>query len=351
MTIKDLRIPIAVRAANIPVRQDSYSPEFFEAMEAQAEVVAAAAEVAAPVAASSATIAEVLAAWASWAVELGSAAASVPPQIIAWTAQDPSEAGKREERRKMLAWFAQSLRSTEASGRLGPEKQAVLSKIMMEYLFDEEFSDADRLQIYRDKELRPQGYAIAPEQFLREGRTEVYVYVDITNGKLVFMCEDAICKKAVSDLFEGKALDDPEDAKKARNPAYGLKTNTATTGSPYGFIVAKRGQEYVFKSNTPPPVGGKVTKGQECANVSTISDHRIKVVILGRILLDATGSNLDLTSHKLIEERKVGNSNQMCTLMDMTLRYMDAMKIQGKRWFYRPVGSVTTGHLGTFRVK
>jgi hypothetical protein len=354
LTMKDLRIPIAVRSAQIPVRQDSYSPEFFEAMAEQAvAAVAAAPEEVAVVAVqtSSATIKEVLAAWTNWTEELGSSAAPIPPSIIAWTAQDPAEAGKREERRKMLSWFAQSLRQTEPTGRLGPEKQAVLTKIMMDYLFDEEFSDADRAQIYKDKELRPQGYTIAPEQFLREGRTEVYVYVDITNGKLVYMCEEAICKKSVSDLFEGKALDDSEEAKRARNPAYGVKTNTTTTGSPYGFMVAKRGIEYVFKSNSPPPVGGKVTKGQECANVSTISDHRIKVVMLGRILLDATGSNLDLTSHKMIEERKVNNSNQMCTLMDITLRYMDAMKIQGKRWFFRPVASVMTGHLGTFRVK
>lgn len=353
LTIKDLRIPIAVRAANIPVRQDTYSPEFFETVAEQMGPAAAApvAENKIVVASSSATVREVLAAWAGWAEALGSAATPVPPSIIAWTAQDPSEAGKRDERRKMLSWFAQSLRHSEPAGRLGPQKQAILTKIMMEYLFDEEFSDADRMQIYNDKALRPQGYTLAPEQFLREGRTEVFSYIDITNGSLMFMCEDTVCKKSVSDLFEGKALEDTEEAKKARNPAYGLKTNTTTTGSPYGFIVAKRGLEYVFKTNTPPPVGGKVTKGQECANVSTISDHRLKVVMLGKILLDTTGNNLDLTSHKLIEERKVGNSNQMCTLMDIVLRYMDAAKIQGKRWFYRPIASKMTGHLGTFRVK
>jgi hypothetical protein len=354
LTIKDLRIPIAVRAANIPVRQDSYSPEFFEAMAEQMgpSAAASAAAAAAPaVAASSATLAEVLVAWAGWAEALGTATTPVPPSIIAWTAQDPSEAGKREERRRMLVWFAQSLRATEASGRLGPEKQASLTKIMMEYLFDEEFSDTDRMQIYSDRALRPQGYAIASEQFLREGRTEIFVHVDITNGKLVFMCEGVACKKSVAELFEGKVSEESEEAKRARNPAYGLKVNTTTAGSPYGFIVAKRGMEYVFKTNSPPPVGGKVTKGQECANVSTISDHRIKVIMLGKILGDTTGHNLDLTSHKLIEERKVGNSTQMCTLMDIVLRYMDTLKVNGKKWFYRPIASVMTGHLGTFRVK
>ena len=44
--------------------------------------------------------------------------------------------------------------------------------------------------------------------------------------------------------------------------------------------------------------------------------------------------------------RKIVNVKRMCMLFDFTLRYMDNMKLLGKRWFYRPLEARKAGHLG-----
>ena len=40
------------------------------------------------------------------------------------------------------------------------------------------------------------------------------------------------------------------------------------------------------------------------------------------------------------------NPAQTCTLMELLLRFMDEMEVNGKRWFYRPVEAMVLGHKG-----
>jgi hypothetical protein len=40
------------------------------------------------------------------------------------------------------------------------------------------------------------------------------------------------------------------------------------------------------------------------------------------------------------------NPAQTCTLMELLLRFMDEMDVQGKRWFYRSIESLVLGHKG-----
>ena len=49
--------------------------------------------------------------------------------------------------------------------------------------------------------------------------------------------------------------------------------------------------------------------------------------------------------------RGVKNSVRACALTDIALRFFDEMGIQEKRWFYRPIPTFTTKHLGILREK
>ncbi len=351
----DLRIPIAIRAAQIPVRQDSYGPEFFEAKAAQMDEAAEAAEEAeeAEAAAPSTTsMRRVLDAWSAWTAELMTEDAGLPEDVITWTIGDSKEIGRREERRRMLAWFAQSIRNAAAAiPARSPILFAQMRQVLMEYFFDEEMNQAERLSFFSDVELRADGAQIAPEQFLHEGRRHVFVYVDLATGEDKYICENGKpCTESIINHFKGADPEDSEVEKKARNPTYGLKVDVTTTGPLYGFIVVKYGETFVFKTNKPPAVGKKVTKGQECANVSAATDHRNKLIELGKIIQKAIGTNFELTELILTEgERKLLNVNQICMLTDLFLRFMDIARINGKRWFYRPVASTITGHLPSLR--
>jgi len=45
-----------------------------------------------------------------------------------------------------------------------------------------------------------------------------------------------------------------------------------------------------------------------------------------------------------ILERTITNSIRVCTVSDIIMRYFDALNIQDKRWFYRPLESKLQGH-------
>ena len=54
---------------------------------------------------------------------------------------------------------------------------------------------------------------------------------------------------------------------------------------------------------------------------------------------------LGLTQEEMAKKgRSVTNSVRVCTLVELALRMMDSMKVDGKRWFYRPLEAALYGH-------
>jgi hypothetical protein len=121
-----------------------------------------------------------------------------------------------------------------------------------------------------------------------------------------------------------------------------------TTGMFYGFVVSKNGN-MVFKTAAPPDTGKKVERGLECENVSTMTGHVAKLIQLGDVLRSEDQHDLDLNGNMIRNERPIQNSTRACTLLNIVLRYMDAVRIQGKRWFFRPVQAFYIGHASSFR--
>ena len=173
--------------------------------------------------------------------------------------------------------------------------------------------------------------------FISEGRESVIRFLHPPSGNIMYLCENKECSQPIIDLLlENDEFD---------------KIDNTNTGKLYGFMVPKN-DNIVFKKNNPPTARGKLGKGKECVIVSTMTGHHEDLVILGSILNEAGYGTFDLTiSVMKSRARGIVGSNRACTLLHITLRFMDREKIQGKRWFYRPVEAFYLGHVGLYRKK
>jgi hypothetical protein len=372
---KTTDIPVSLRTARLPVRVDNYSPEYVQAIQAAfgmgagAGAGGAGAGEEAPVAGpTSGKLLQLFDQLGNWAASLGAADAAAPSGIVNWFAN--------VDRVNMIRWFATALRATAFD-----KKAQVLAKIATEMAYDEECSPEDQLRLFMDAGARPLLAQVASNQLLRLNGRDIFVFVDIMNGQLRYIYDDGIdVNPSDKETLEGKLVEESVEERKARNPNFGLKADSSTTGSPYGFIAAKRGLSFVFKTGTPPAPGGKVGTGSECAIVSNMVDHARLVGLLGDQLvtvptvgalgLDATkvgtkyefqkymirdgnfiSEGIILREHPDIAATRIINANRVCTLLDVVLRFMDEIGVRGRRYFYRAVDAVYTGHKGTFRIK
>jgi hypothetical protein len=79
-----------------------------------------------------------------------------------------------------------------------------------------------------------------------------------------------------------------------------------------------------------------------------MTGHLTNLIEIGDILKANKKSDFDL-NRAMIGTRKIKNSTRACTLIDLVIRFLDADKIENKRWFFRPVQSFYTGHKGIIR--
>jgi hypothetical protein len=189
-----------------------------------------------------------------------------------------------------------------------------------------------------EREAMPESMAGAAKDnfFTQKDGTLVTRFTSADENRMIYFCGDKECSPATVTLFETKR------SKKSEDPLTGLQVNNDTTGQLYGFLTNEKGM-YVYKSHRP----GKDGTGEKCENVSNVKIHRAKVVELGDVLVATTRENYELTDAILDKsDRKVTNPKRLCMLLDITLRFMDNIGIQGKRWFYRPIQARKVGHLG-----
>ena len=91
----------------------------------------------------------------------------------------------------------------------------------------------------------------------------------------------------------------------------------------------------VFKKGKPSETG-VVTRGSECAKNSTTRFEIQEILRYGQTLEKAGMDTLGLTQEEMAKKgRSVTNSVRVCTLVELALRMMDSMKVDGKRWFYK----------------
>ena len=253
-------------------------------------------------------------------------------QRIIQVSQDDAELiEKYRQILEMVEWFHTSF---QKSTNKNPE---AFRRTLLFYFWDQWFILDEKIFLIYNTGLNV--LECIKENQYSLGRILVNRFIDPKTGEIQYMCEGGkVCLKSVIDDIKRDTTE----------PLRSFSINNKTTGDPYGFIVPKNG-DVVFKAAEPPFEGGKVGRGKECGNVSTMTGHISNLVRVGDILKTAGKSDFDLNRGIVLGTRKIKNSTRACTLIELLSRYLDADKIQGKRWFFRPVQAFYTGHRGTFR--
>jgi hypothetical protein len=175
------------------------------------------------------------------------------------------------------------------------------------------------------------------EERISLGRTEVVRLFNPSDGKVVYMCNKALCSSAV-------IKDIKKRYEKGMETLFDAQEGDWKTGETYGFLSTHSG-DMAFKTNSAPiPGSEKKLKGIMCSVLSGKSDRHAKLVDLGKLL-----RRLEKPDAELNKDLSLENAVRGCTLLELALRYMDVDRIQGNRWFYRPVTAVLLGHGGYFK--
>jgi hypothetical protein len=171
-----------------------------------------------------------------------------------------------------------------------------------------------------------------------EGKTYIRFLAD--NNKIEYICVGADgktspCSRAVSEVLEREVGEDPV----LKRPL-----DVRTTGYEYGFILYNpKKMKFIYKKGKPPMPKGKVGRGSECSINSKIA-YEIKLLEkFGESLRGAGQPDLGLSADGLAR-RRIQNSVRICTVCDLVQRFMDKVRIGGKRWFYRPLEAKLYGH-------
>ena len=156
------------------------------------------------------------------------------------------------------------------------------------------------------------------------------------SGVMEYKCGDKKCSDALTGIFE-------------KNPADNVRIGSigaavvGKTGPVYGFITYKTGI-YKFKMAEPVKEGQPTPHGLVCETVSrsTIIDDALRTIDEPT----QNALNIDFNYVGLLKTKKYDNNSQLCTLLELQLRLMDIERVEGKRWFYRPIEAHYSGHKG-----
>lgn len=289
--LSDVRIPLAMRVADVPVRKDVYEPAKLVMERAKEEAAPgapgapgapeeaaegapaeAAPAAAAPAAAPAVkTGAEFWAAMEGWAETManGTSELDIPIPVLEviqkrYTGDDYKRAYNSMS---MFSWMYEDIqRYPSYSDEKRPVWRRALAHAMLENVWDESLSIEEQISLFRATERSRWLEATIAEQRVKRGSTETFRYVVPTTGTIEYICGDEKCSEAVRKILEGSEAD----------PLYGIQANRMTAGRIYGMILPKvKDGKLVFKTNDRPVDPGVAPeKGGECEIVSSIATHK-----------------------------------------------------------------------------
>jgi hypothetical protein len=339
--IEDTRIPIALRVVNIPVPRDRFVPKEEEvAREEEVDLVATVGEEVSKKISSIEEDSEAL--WneaVEWCKEIreGTADFEVSPQVMEEVRKLPESGGlekAQKERLDVISLMYKMIREDEATRK-------IFSEIVLEYIWDEFITTGTKRELLNLGWDKPDMQSVAKDSFWEfEGN----LYIRLLNGgnnMIEYICVDAAagrtapCPRSIVEVLERE---------KDQDPLLKHPIDVRYTGNEYGFInFNPRKKKLVFKKNVPPFVGKKVTRGSECAINSGTAFEIMQLEKHGRVLKEKGHNNFGLDNYG-IHYRNIKNSIRICTISDLVLRYMNRLKIHGKRWFYRALESKLHNH-------
>ena len=320
----DLTIPLAIRTARFPVKRDQYAPVMYEVPESEEQQEERETHLESAESFWNAVT--------EWIVELAtnSQYRSPPVEIerhVKSASDNPSETYLQII--EMIHLFHSSFHISR------PKNPESFRKALLFYFWDEWMTIDEQTFLVRSTGLNL--HELIRENQYPFGKLVVNRFLHPKTGAVYFTCEEGKeCVKSVVDQIQRSTTD----------PLRQLQINKKTSGALYGYNVPKDGH-IVFKTNKSPEVNGKIGRGSECMIVSNVKEHLSNLMLIGEILQARIGTNFNLTRELLVTERSIKGSIRICTLMNILLRFMDAERMDDKRWFFRSVEAYYTGHKGS----
>lgn len=394
--LADVRIPLALRIADVPIGKDGYIPVKVKYAAAPTKESDTPAENGGPGGPGpnalaipkpeepEANTAELY--WKQsieWAKQIksGEAPLDIPPEIMEiLNRRYAGESYKREFNvLSMISWMYDNIRNSPEipSDEDRELYRAVLADVFLEIIWDESIKPSEQIALFFNPENRSEELTRAVlEQELTKDGTTAFRYINPLTGQIEYMCGTEKCSQAVTTIFETDKAD----------PVNLLEANRETTSLIYGFIIPKvKEGKFVLKTNDRPVNRGKPPeKGKECENVSTIDGHKEQLREI-RAIITALGYPQFLLSDTILNEkegraqeavkavkkkkeddglspiehekrkvrekllkdmRKFQNVIKACALKNIILRMVDTMERRKKRlrYFYRPIAAIKTKH-------
>lgn len=305
-------IPLALRVQDFPIKRDIFTPPMKEIK--REEVIAT----------------DIWNAFASWAalISSGTAPMDIPPEIK--TSLEKRYKSKTEFEQELqhfygIPWIYEFVKGNDA-WRKG------LAEVLLQVVWDELLTTKEQRE-YVKTDL---GKRVGSEQYMAKGTREVFRYIDAKTGELKYMCGDAACDIPVAKFFDNDTSD----------PLNKIAANVKTMGNLYGFLIPNIKIGYLtFKTtDKPSPEGRAPPKGGACDIITQISFHLTNLVSLGDILAANGLPRMGFTLEEFKGPRKFQNSVRACSIKNIILRWMDFMKVGGRRWFLRPVAAYKSNH-------
>lgn len=305
-------IPLALRVQDYPIKRDIFTPPTKQITKAEV------------------TSTDIWTAFAAWAalISSGSAPMDIPPEIK--SALEKRFTSKTEFEQELqhfygVPWIYEFVKGNSA-WRQG------LAEVVLQLVWDELLT----LKEQKDYSKTELGKRIGGEQYMARGQKEVFRYIDAKTGEIKYHCGDSACDVPVAKFFDTDASD----------PLNKLSANVKTMGPLYGFLVPNVKIGYLtFKTTDKPSAEGKAPpKGGSCVIITQISFHLTDLVTLGNALAAASLPRMGFTLEEFKGPRKFQNSVRACSLKNIILRWMDFMKVGGKRWFLRPIAAYKSNH-------
>ncbi len=386
--LADVRIPLALRIADVPIGKESFIPMKYKVSPAEempkppTELDDAVTEKdAAPVVKNVATDTAVTywnacVAWAKL-MKSGESPLDIPSEIIEiMNKRYSGEIYKREFNViSMISWMYEDIRNLQnEQDKL--RFRTVLADVFLEIIWDESIKPSEQIDIvFNPANTSDELNRVTLEQLIQAEGSVVYRYINIITGKIDYMCGKEPCKQSVVDYFERNTSD----------PINVLEANKETTGRIYGFILpkVKEGKLVLKTSDVVVNKGNIPHKGKECENVSTIDGHKEQLRLI-REMIEALGYPPLLLRDTILNEKqtrvkdsvklpkkkeddnlspmereqkqmreklfkdtcKFQNAIKACALKNIILRMVDKMERQNKRlrYFYRPIATIKAKH-------
>lgn len=345
-SIRDQSIPLALRYGKYPVKRDYYQPILSSVVNTSTTTtnttVPRPIAAAPPVDVDTVFLVNFWTQLNRWIDDFKAPMVETVPKelvslLLTLANKDVDKRDNLEQRLKRLQWWGKSI--LMMNGDLSD-----LQTVARQFVWDNFLNVDQQLALYTSDESYIEIVA-DPEYQATSGsgskRVTAYRYLKIDTKSVVYLCNPStktVCSPAEIQAYTSSKTDIVITA----------VADQTTTGELYGALVPWE-NGLMFKSYKPVKKGKEPSGGSACVISSTVSAHKKKLIELGLILARYTGgSHFDLLddTFKKGAPRNLSGASNLCTLMEIILRWMDLRKqyYGNLRYFYRPISAFYSKH-------